>query len=324
MNNPIRKQGAFGALVSGLGRALQWRMLVLWAVGLLIPTLAVALPMWQALSERLDHSVYAKQIGQAFDMAWMAEVFAPITKYGSAYLTGAGIASFGLALLLAPWLTGMVVASIRAGQNLRFGNLLQFGLREYGRMARMLLWAVIPLGIAFALFGVVSKWADKQAGLAILESGADNAKNIALLVLAVAFVIAHASLELGRGVIAADPARRSVVKAWWRGVTVFARRPLAVLIVYLGTFIAGQGLALVFAFARTQVSAASTGGFIIGLLLVQLTVAAVAFGRIARLYAMSSLARDAQFRTPKPAKAEAPAEQPAPVEDAPTEAVAVS
>jgi len=57
---------------------------------------------------------------------------------------------------------------------------------------------------------------------------------------------------------------------------------------------------------------------------VQLTVAAVAFGRIARLYAMSSLARDAQLRTPKPAKAEAPAEQPAPVEDAPTEAVAVS
>jgi len=323
MNNTPRKQGAFGALVSGLGRALQWRMLVLWAVGLLIPTLVATLPLWQALSERLDHSVYAKQIAARFDLAWMIEVFSPVMKDSGTALTGAGITGIVLALLIAPWLTGMVVASIRAGVNLRFGNLLQFGLREYGRMARMLVWAIIPVGIAFALFGVVSKWADKQAGLSILESGADNAHRIALVVLAVAFVLAHASLEIGRGVIAADPARRSVVKAWWRGVTVFARRPLAVLIVYLGTFIAGQGLALVFAFARTQVSAATTAGFVIGLLLVQLTVAAVAWGRIARLYGMSMLARDAQFRAPKPAKVVVE-EAPVPVADASTEAVAVS
>jgi hypothetical protein len=115
--------------------------------------------------------VYAKQIAARFDLAWMIEVFSPVMKNSGHRAHGRGHHGLVLALLIAPWLTGMVVASIRAGVNLRFGNLLQFGLREYGRMARMLVWAIIPVGIAFALFGVVSKWADKQAGLSILGVG---------------------------------------------------------------------------------------------------------------------------------------------------------
>ena len=296
MNADNNKQGAFAALGGGLARALQWRMLVLWAAGLAIPALVATLPMWQALSARLDHSVHASTIAQRFDFGWMFETVVPMLKDNGDALSGAGIASVLLALLISPWLTGMVVASIRAGDTLRFGNLLQFGLREYGRMARMLLWAAIPLGIAFAIFGGVSGWAEKQANLAILPNGADNAQRIAMLVLGVAFVLAHATVEAGRGMLAAEPSKRSVVKAWWRGTQMFARRPIAVLVVYLGTMLAGEGLALAFAFARTQVTAASVGGFVIGLLLVQLVVAAIAWGRVARLYGMATLARDAQHR----------------------------
>lgn len=307
MINQEGKQGGFGALVSGLARAFQWRMLVLWVVGLLVPTLALTLPVWQALSERLDHSVRAAEIAQRFDIAWMIEATSPITKDSGAALAGTGIASLCLALLIAPWLTGTVVASIRAGQVLRFGTLLQMGLREYGRMFRMLLWSAIPLGIALGASGMVSKWAGKQADIAILEAGADNARLIATLVLVVLFVLAHATIEAGRSVIAADPSRRSVVKTWWRGTQLLLRRPISVLVVYLGTALAGYGLALVFGFARTQIGAASVGGMLAGLVLVQLVVASIAFGRIARLYGLSSLVRDTEVRRQRAAVAKATA-----------------
>lgn len=307
MINQEGKQGGFGALVSGLARAFQWRMLVVWALGLWIPTLVATLPVFRALSARLDHSVRAAEIGQRFDVASMFELVSPITQYSGNAIAGAGIASFLLALLIAPWLTGMAVASIRAGQALRFGTMLQMGLREYGRMLRMLLWAAVPIGVALAASGVVSKWAEKQADIAILQTGADNARLIATIVLWVSFVLAHATVEAGRGVIAADPSRRSVVKAWWRGLLLLVRRPFSVLVVYLGTALAGYGLALVFAYARTQVGAASTGGLIAGVLLVQFVVASIAFGRIARLYGFASLVRDTEVRRQRASVAKAAA-----------------
>src|SRR5207342_3237414 len=52
MNTNDRKLGALSALIGGLGRALQWRLLVLWAVGLLLPTVVAVLPLSMALSER--------------------------------------------------------------------------------------------------------------------------------------------------------------------------------------------------------------------------------------------------------------------------------
>lgn len=311
MNTNDRKLGGFGALISGLGRALQWRLLVLWAAGLLLPTLIAVLPWQIALSERLDHSVHAQAIAERFELAWMFEALTPVLKDGAAGLTAAGIAGIAIALLLSPWLTGMVVASIRAGQTLRFGNLLQFGLREYGRMARMLLWGVIPLGIAFGIAAPVGRYADRQAEGAILLAGAENAQLIATIVLSVLVLLAHATIENGRAMLAVDPARRSAVKAWWRGVKLLVRRPFAVLVVYLGTLLVGEGLAFGLGLARAHVGAASIGGAIGGVLIVQLVVAAIAWGRIARLYGLSALARDTQERSVRTVSKEAPAAAPA-------------
>ena len=39
--------------------ALQWRLLLLWAVLLLLPTLAATLPIWQMLGASLDQSIHA-------------------------------------------------------------------------------------------------------------------------------------------------------------------------------------------------------------------------------------------------------------------------
>ena len=184
----------------------------------------------------------------------MFEAFAPIVEGPGAALAGAGIASLLIALLLSPWLTGMVVASIRAGDTLRFGNLLQFGLREYGRMARMLLWArraarhrVRDLrrrdAIGREQAGRTRDPADRR-GQRVAHRD-DRAGGVV-------FVLAHATVEAGRGMLAADPSQRSAVKAWWRGMKLLVRRPVAVLVVYLGTLLAGEGLALALGFARTQ------------------------------------------------------------------------
>ena len=87
MTSQDRKQGAFGALVTGLARAFQWRLLLLWTLGLLVPTFVVTLPFAQLLAERLDHSVHVQALATRFDIGWMIEVVSPIFKEAGTALT---------------------------------------------------------------------------------------------------------------------------------------------------------------------------------------------------------------------------------------------
>jgi len=294
--NASRKRSGLRALIAGFGAAAQWRLLLLWTLGMLLPTALVALPVWRALAGQFDYSAHASEIAARLDMSTMVEVLKPLMKNSGDLLTGATIAGTLLALLLAPWLSGMAVASIRAGRRLSFAELLQGGLREYGRMLRMTIWALLPLGIALAIGSGAMALADSTTESAVLEAAVDNANRIALVVLAGLFVLAHAGVEAGRGVLAADPALRSVLRAWWRGNKLLLRRPLATLAVYLGTALIGYGLALVLGALRTQVNAAGWLGFLGAFVLTQLVVATIAWGRNARLYAMADLARHEQLR----------------------------
>ncbi len=285
-----RKPDGLRALTGGIGAALQWRLLLLWALFLLLPTLVMALPVWSWLSGKFDHALHADAIASGFNAIAMGDALSQLDQVGG-LLTVVGIIGTVIAVLLAPWLTGMTVASIRAGHRLGFAALLQQGLGEYGRMLRMSIWALLPLGLAIALGTMAMKLADKQTEQAILQSEVDTAGYVAMAVLVLLFVLAHASIEAGRGVLGANPALRSVLRAWWRGFRLLLRRPLATLIVYLGTAVLGYGLALGFVALRVQTSAASWLGLAAGLLLTQLIVAALAWGRNARLYAMADLAR---------------------------------
>lgn len=302
----LPKRGALRALGAGLGDALQWRLLVLWAVGLLLPTAIVALPVWRSLAAQLDHSLAAERIASGLDPVGMLGAIGTISEQG-AWFGGVGLGALALTLLLSPWLSGMVVASIRTGYPLGFAGLVGGGAREYGRMLRMLLLSIVPLGIAFAIGAALLGFADKQTEDAILAADVDRARNIALGVTMVLLVLAHAGIEAGRGVMAADPARRSALRAWGRGLKLLLRRPVAVLLVYLATALLGYGLAVVFGLLRVQASGAGWGDVLIGLALTQLLVAAIAWGRSARLYALADIARDDQRRHPaRVRKARAP------------------
>src|SRR5690606_5680045 len=189
-----------------------------------------------------------------------------------------------------PWLTGRVVASMRAGRRLGFGELIRGGLAEYGRLLRMMLWSLIPLGIALAVGGgILGALKDGSEG-AIVAADVESATRTGMIVLALLFVLAHATVEAGRGWLGADLALRSVIKAWWRGLMLLLRRPLATLLVYLVASLAGYGLALLFAGLRLEGDGAGGSAALLGFLAAQGIVAMLAFGRIARLYGLGALA----------------------------------
>lgn len=291
------KRGGLRALFAGLGHALQWRLLLLWMLGLLLPTAILALPVWRSLAAQFDHVLHVDQIASHFDVMAMTGALGNIGESG-AWFGAAGIGATALALVLSPWLSGMVVASIRTGYPLGLAGLVAGGVREYGRMLRTLLWALLPLGIAIGIGAALSNFADTQTEDAILAADVEQARNIALGVTAVLLVLAHASVEAGRGMLAADPARRSAVLAWGRGLMLLLRRPLATLLVYLGTAVVGYGLAAGLGVLRLQVSGPGWAEVLLGIVLAQLVVAAIAWGRSARLYAMADLARDELLRRP--------------------------
>jgi hypothetical protein len=287
--NRTPRRGGFGAALAALKSALQWRLLLLWILATLLPALLVATPLWTTLQAQFGHSVHAAQVAAGQDVSLLMQGLAKVAEHMD-WLTGALGGGTLLMLLLAPWLTGMVIASLRAGRRLGFGELVHGGLSEYWRMLRMMLWSLIPLGIALAIGGGVMGALGSRADDAILAADADAAGRNGLIVAGIVFVLLHATVEAGRGWLGADRTLRSVVKAWWRGVMLLVRRPLATLLVYVVATLVGYGLALLFAWWRVRADGTGTGAFVLSFLLGQAAVAMIAWARIARVTGMASLA----------------------------------
>jgi hypothetical protein len=279
----------FSAVRRAARSALQWRLLVLWTGCLLLPTAIMALPVWQVLGASLDHSVHAASLAQELDLTAIADLTASHGRNAAA-LGSAGIVALVLTLLLSPLLSGMVVSAARAGQVLGFGGLMSGAVQEYPRMFRMLLLAVVPFGIAAGLGAVAIKAAGKYGEAAILGSDAETAGRLALLVLGLLLIVAHASVDAGRAALATDRRRRSALVAWRDGCKMLARRPLATLGVYIGVSMVGLLLAALLGVARINLPHVSVVGFIAALLLTQLMVLVLAWMRSARLFALVDLA----------------------------------
>lgn len=270
--------------------ALQWRLLLLWLVLLLLPTALVAVPVWRALADVLDHSVHAAAWAGHFDGLMFGDTMAALSQ-GSAWFHGSLVLASVAALLLGPFLAGMTVAAGRAGRVLGLGQLLQSGVIEYGRMFRVLLWSLLPYAIAFGLGAMAIAAAGKQGERAVLESVADRYHHAALWMLGVLFVLAHAWVESARAAFIVDPGLRSATRALGRGFMQLVRRPLGTLLSYLVVSAVGYALSFAFGVGRLHTPALGVGGFLLALLLAELVVLATGWTRITRLFALAAVGR---------------------------------
>lgn len=270
--------------------ALQWRLLLLWTGALLVPAAMLALPFWQTLSAQLDYSVHAAQWAQQLDAIAIVDLVSKLADNSQAF-TQAGITALALTLLLSPLLTGAIIATARADRVLGFGRLIQGGVQEYARMLRMLLWALVPLGLVLAAGGGGMALVKKYAATAILESDVDLARQLVRVLMAVLLVLAHVTVDAGRAQLAVYSKRPSVIKAWWRGCQLLKARPLSLLGHYLAISIVGLSLAAALTALRIVLPQLGAVWFTLGLVLAQLAIAAIAWMRVARLLALIDLSR---------------------------------
>lgn len=284
--------GSAPPFFSLLGRAardaLQWRLLLLWALLLLLPTLAATLPLWQMLGESLDYSIHAATLARALDLTAVADLMQVYKRYDTAVGNGA-LSAVVLTLLLSPLLTGMTVSAARAPQRLSLRGLLGAGMLAYGRLLRMLIWSSVPLGVAFALGSAAAAPLRRLGENAVLESTAHNAGLAGTVVMAVLLLLAHATVDAGRAVLAADNRKTSAVRAWGEGMLLVWRHPVATLGSYAVLSLAGLVLAGLVALVRIRVAPIEGWSFFAALALTQLAVMAVAWMRSARLFALIAL-----------------------------------
>lgn len=281
---------SFPAAMRAARCALQWRLLLLWVLWMLAPTAILGLAMWNMLSDGLDHSVRAAELARRLDMTALTDLLALHGKNSMA-ITGAGVTALVATLLLSPLLAAMAASAARSRETQGFGALSAAGFAGYPRMFRMMLWSIVPLGLAAAAGGAILDAASARAGAAILESSAELAQWTAMGAALLLLALVHATLDAGRAALALDRRRSSAVKAWWDGCRLLARRPLAAFGSYLLVTVAGLGIAAALAVARINVAGYNLAGFIGAMLLVQLTVAAIGAMRCARLFALVEASR---------------------------------
>lgn len=288
--NSHRQNAGFSGFLGALGAGLQWKLLLIWLLLMLVPVAIAIWPMNAALGSLLDHSVHSKAWAESFDALGMGDVMVRLGKSMPA-IGAAAMAGFFVSLLLSPFLTGMVVTSARLPHRPGFSELMHGGLREYWRMVRVMLWSLVAWAVAFGVGAALMRMASEHAKTAILASQADLWTNIALVVIIVLMVIAHAVAESSRAQFAADPNLGSATRAWGRGLKMVFGRPLATFGMYLGVSIIGYLLVLLFGMLRMRMPAVGVGGAILAFVLAQLVVLSLAWMRTARIHALARVPR---------------------------------
>jgi hypothetical protein len=284
------KKFSFSAVPRAARAALQWRLMLLWVLGMLIPTAIIGLTIFNMLSAHLDYSVHAAEIARQMDMTVFTDLMWAHGRNAMAF-NSAGVLALIATLLISPLLSGMAATAARASSVPGFGALTAGGIAEYPRMFRMLVWSLVPLGIAAAIGGAAMDAASDYTKTVIVEADADLANWAAMAAMALLLALAHATVDAGRAALTIERRRTSAVKAWWSGCKLLFKRPLATCGAYLLISAAGLALAALLVVGRINVAGYSLAGFIGALLLVQLTVAVIGWMRSARLFALVELAR---------------------------------
>ncbi|TFW27303.1 hypothetical protein E4O92_24255 [Massilia horti] len=285
-----------GVAARAARRVLQWRLLALWAGALLLPTLVAALPVWHLLNLNLSHNVHAQALARQLDGVALGDLIVALS--GTPGIATGSVSALILTLLLSPLLTGATITAARAPQAPTLPKLVAGAVLEYGRLLRMLVWALVPLALAGALGGIALAAGGRYGERAILPADAQRAALLATFGAGLLMLLAHATLDAGRAMLAIDRRRKSAVAAWWNGLALLRAQPLAAFGAYVAITVAGLVLAALAAVARINVPALGIGGVPAAFVLTQLAVVAIAWMRSARLVALMELASARQAHAP--------------------------
>lgn len=281
--------------------ATQWRLLLLWALLLSLPTAIVALPLWRSLAAILDHSIHAQAWANHFSAIMFGDLMGVLTQGSFAWFGATFLLGLLLTLVLSPFLNGMLVGGGRSGRVLGFGELLQCGIYEYGRMFRVMLWSILPYAVVIAVVGAGFAWADKVGDHAVLESKADAASHAVFWLLGILWIVAQTVVESTRAAFIADVRLRSATRAFGRAWLQLFRRPCTSLIYFVLISLVGYVVAFGFGLARAHTPAVGALGWLFAVLLTQLVVIAIAWAHIARVFALAEVARSLPSRSAPPA-----------------------
>ena len=277
-------------------RALQWRLLVLSPVVLLVAATATLFPLLRALGEVFDRSPRWQELTglDSFGAAGLAKV---LQGPASGTVATGVQTSIVLALLLAPLLAGAALVVADADARPRIRGLLSGAAAYYPRLLRMQLAALIPLGAAGLLTSVLMRWSSHVDDAATSEAATHASSRIAwTLAIALVFV-AQLVIDAGRARLAAEPERRSAVKALGAGVKLIVKRPAQALAIGASTTAVSLLIAAIVLVVRNQIAQTSGAAVLFAFLIGQLAVMAIAWGRAAKLCGLVEIARDLVNRT---------------------------
>jgi len=302
-----------------LGHAFQARILVLFVLGTLIPTILAILPLRRALSALLDHSPRAKELVAALDSHAAIDLLRQLGDAQTRSAVGGGfVTAIAAALLVAPFLAGAALLVARAEEPAGFRALLGSAGENYGRMLRVALVGLVPLGLAVAASGAFFVAAHHRAERALTESDAVGGARLAMFGTAVLVYVAQLLLDAARAMFAAQPYRKSALLAFWAGVRIVVRRPLRSLGLGFATLVVGFGVSGALLLLRLRLPQAGPGTVFLAFVLAQLAAAGFGWHRTARIVGFAELARaDAAERERRSALATLPPPAPAPATPVP-------
>lgn len=282
------------SLSAGLRLAAQWRLLLSWMLVTGLCTSLALMPLKAALGEYLDRSLIADRLLQSLDPAIVAEALFNLPQRG--YSPASAMPGLILFLLCLPWLSGMMQAAARVHVGtLKLGALWVAGWREYGQMARLWLWTLVPMGLCGALVGGAMKALHTEAEHWLLASDVSLNARVILGTGLVLMLLVQATLDATRALLVMEPDRRSVVKAWWAAVRGCARQPSRLLLPLVPALL-GLALALLLAWGRTQVAPVSPVGLVGATILTLALVAGIAWTRAARVMGLVQAGRAGALR----------------------------
>lgn len=305
-------------------RALQWRLLLLSPIALLVASAATLFALAQFFGELFSRSPRWQEIAASIDSSVLTAMMKAFQTPAAAAIKPAVETSLVLALVFAPFLAGAALVVADSDARPRWRGLLSGAAAHYPRLLRMQLAALIPLGVAGFLAGMVLNWASHVSDAMTSEAATHTSGRLALAVAILVVFVAQLVVDAGRARLTAEPARRSAVVALWAGVKLIVKRPLHALSLGAASTVVALLIAAVLLVVRQQITQSSGAAVLLAFLIAQLAVAAIGWGHAARLCGLVEIARDLATAPAAAAKPAAPAaEDPVvPAATAPPDALA--